>query len=720
MSSFEKKEKDNLFRISENISRSMKENYGNIERYNNSREFIFKSTLSTKNRNSLSALNMPILEFNISEAFLSRLRGEFAESEPGVTATIADDVKNTPELEQVRELIEGHLRYIFDEAKQNGTQISIFDEVTSGGFSVAKVYPKYEEGKTFRQKIVFEKCYDSTLTGFDVLSRHPSKKDSDYCFELYPYPKDRFEKIFNRKIEDVNFSKSQEKFSWYYKIGDEEIVMVADYYEKKKVKIKIVELSDGQVIGKKEYDKLVEDMMLISLEAPPIIVQERELEEDKIMRYQLIGDTILKEEEVDNMNMLGLVFFDGNSVVLNCGGSRTELMNRPYLINCLGAQKLYNNLGVALADECQSLSKHKILIAEESISPNYEDHITQPQKYDTLVYRAFYNNDPSKPNPPPIQMARSAFPPEMFALFQYVPTIFQNILGSYDASLGINNNQLSGIAILQGSIHSSYTAKPFINKYILSLNRIAEIILDLIPKVYVNEMTLPIITKEGETKYQQVNGEGQPSLKYDSTSFKIKVSAGAGFAAQQTQAMTQLIQLSQAMPIFAQFMNTKGLRILVDNLNIKGADLLKLMAEEFMQELEQQKQQAMQAQQGQPNPLMMREQNKQAELQLNAHKAEIQSQIDMAKLALEQENLQLKRAELAGKVETEQGYMALEQEKLDAERASKIIDHTNMEIQHSHKKDMDYAAHNLKAHELGHKIATSHRVTGHPHFSGKV
>lgn len=706
MSKNDKKD-DNLYRISENISRSMKENYGNIERYNNSREFIFKSTLSTKNRNSLVALNMPVLEFNISEAFLSRLRGEFAESEPGVMATISEDVKNTPELEQVRELIEGHLRYIFDEAKQNGTQISIFDEVTSGGFSVAKVYPKYEEGKTFRQKIVFEKCYDSTLTGFDVLARHPSKKDSDYCFELYPYPKDRFERTFNRKIEDVDFSKSQEKFSWYYKVGDEEIVMVADYYEKKKIKSKIVSLSDGRVINKKEYDKIVEELSLMSLEAPPVIVQERELEEDQIMRYQLIGDTILTEEEVDNTNMLGHVFFDGNSVVLNCGGSRTELMNRPYLINCLGAQKLYNNLGVALADECQSLSKHKILIAEESISPNYEDHITQPQKYDTLVYRAFYNNDPAKPNPSPVQMSRSAFPQEMFALFQYVPTLFQNILGSYDASLGINNNQLSGIAILQGSIHSSYTAKPFINKYILSLNRIAEIILDLIPRVYVNEMTLPIITKEGETQYIQINGEGQPSLKYDSTSFKIKVSAGAGFAAQQAQAMTQLIQLSQAMPIFAQFMNTKGLRILVDNLNIKGADLLKLMADEFMQELEAQKQAAMQAQQGQPNPLMMREQNKQMELQINAHKADMQAQIDMSKLALEQENLQLKRAELAGKIETEQGYLALGQEKLDAERASKIIEHTAKQLDQSHR-------HHKESLEL------HHRITGNPHFSGKT
>lgn len=717
MSSFEKKEKekDAIVRISENIKRSMNENFGNISRYNESREFIFKSTLSTKNRNSYSALNMPLLEFNISEAFLSRLRGEFAESEPGVTATIADDVKNTPELEQIRELVEGHLRYIFDEAKQNGVQISIFDEVTSGGFSVAKVYAKYEEGKTFRKKIVWEKCYDSTLTGFDVLARQSSKKDSEYCFELYPYPKDRFESTFNVEIEDVNFSKSQEKFNWYYKIGDEEIVMVADYYEKKKVKTKIVELSNGQVINKKDHEKMVEELSLVTLEAPPIIINERELEEDKIVRYQLIGDTILTEEELENENTLGHVFFDGNSVVLNCNGSRTELMNRPYLINCIGAQKLYNNLGVALADECQSLSKHKLLIAEESISPNYGDHITQPQKYDTLIYKAFYNNDPNKPNPPPVQMARAAFPPEMFALFQYVPTIFQNILGSYDASLGINNNQLSGVAILQGSIHSSYTAKPFINKYILSLNRIAEIILNLIPKVYVNEMSLPVITKEGENKYQQVNGQGQPSLKYDPSSLKIKVSAGAGFAAQQTQAMTQLIQLSQAMPIFAQFMNTKGLRILVDNLNIKGADLLKLMADEFMQELEQQKQMAMQqqqAQQGQPNPVMLREQNKQAELQLNAHKVDIQSQIDASKLALEQENLQLKRAELAGKVETEQGYMALEQEKLDAQRASKIIEHTVKEIDQHHR----HAKERTQLHHKG--VELHHKVSGNPHFTG--
>ena len=94
-------------------------------------------------------------------------------------------------------------------------------------------------------------------------------------------------------------------------------------------------------------------------------------------RFNRVG----KELDIrDNDAIWAITFLLGHHLDL------AKLMKRPYLINTLGAQKLYNNLGVALADECQSLSKHKILIAEESISPNYEDHITQPQKYDTLVY----------------------------------------------------------------------------------------------------------------------------------------------------------------------------------------------------------------------------------------------------------------------------------------------------------------------------------------------
>ena len=57
-------------------------------------------------------------------------------------------------------------------------------------------------------------------------------------------PKERFEEAFGIKVDELNFSKSQEKFSWFYKIKDQEIVVVADYYEK----INTMEYADKQAL----------------------------------------------------------------------------------------------------------------------------------------------------------------------------------------------------------------------------------------------------------------------------------------------------------------------------------------------------------------------------------------------------------------------------------------------------------------------------------------
>ena len=55
----------------------------------------------------------------------------------------------------------------------------------------------------------------------------------------------------------------------------------------------------------------------------------------------------------------------------------------------------------------------------------------------------------------------------------------------------------------------------------------------------------------------------------------------------------------QASPLFAQFINTEGLPILLDNLEIRGIDQLKAQAESFTEQLKAQQQQQM----NQPNPL---------------------------------------------------------------------------------------------------------------------
>lgn len=715
MTAERKKEKsDNLIRITKNIERSMSTNHDNILRYNHAREFVLKSTLTTKMRNSLSALDKPVLEMNYCNAYLNRLRGEFVENEPSCSCSIAEGIKVDENLEIARELVEGHLRYIMAEARRNGVFEEIFFEIISGGFSASKVSAIYDNGKTFNQKIVWEKSYDPTMTGFDVLSRSPSKKESSYSFELHPYSKQQFEELFDIKVEDIDFSRSSnEKFSWFYKIQDEEIVVVADYYEKKKVKTKIVELSDGAIIEKKDYQKLVEEISLTSLEAPPIIVNERTMETDKIMRYQLIGSTILEEEEVKNVDILPHIFFSGNPAVLSNGSGKSYIMERPFLMDCEGVQKMTNNIMITLADEVQTYSQQKIMIAEESISPNYEDHITMPQKFSTLVYRAFYNNDPNKPNPMPQQLARPCFSPEILALFSSMPSLFQNILGAYDAQMGISGNtQISGVAITQGAIHSSATAKPYIANFMLSLNQVANVILHMIPKIFINEFTLPIIDRENKQQQIPVNGEGQPSLKFDPNNLKVIVEAGVGSAAAKTQSMQQLIQLSQASPIFSQFLNTKCLPELVGNLEIKDRDLITLKAEKFTQELEEQAKQAQQQQQQMASQQIDPMAVKQMEIQAQMQKVQTQAQIDAANLELKKEELRIKEEEQIARIATESDYLDLEHEKLDVARAQVITDNVHRYKEHEHKKNIDHAKLHNSTLDLHHR----HKITGNPHF----
>ena len=710
--------KDTLERIKNNIKNSMDENSGNINRFNESRELIFKSTLSLENRDALRALEKPIISFNMSESFLSQLRGEFAKNEPAVTVFLQDNINDDPEKVVKAKMIEGHIKYIFDKARREGVQLSIFDELSSGGFSVAKVYADYKQGRTFKKEIKFEKAYNSTLTGFDLLSRHIGRGDSCYCFEIMQYEKDRFEKEFNKKIENIIFSNSGTGFSWFFRINNVEIITVADYYEFKDVKETIILTSDNKEMLEDEYDDYLKSFKeQFPIEEPPVIVEKRTHIRKKVKKYRLSGDSILDEQEGDE-DVLPLVEFQANSVVLSNKNGKTEILHRPYLYNTVGTQKLADNLLITIADECQNIGRMKTAISEESISPNYEEHITNPQKFDTMVYRQYYQNDPSKPTNPPFQLQRTAFPPELMSITEWIPTLFQNILGTYNSQLSTNNSQLSGVAVLQSSIHANNTASPIINNYILALNEVARRILHLIPLTYTNEMSLPAIDDEGKMIYHKINNKKGLSMDFDALEYVVKVEAGSGFAAQKQQQLDLIVRMAQAMPLFGEFINTMGLSFIMDNLEIEGVDKMKEAAKVFMQQKQQQQQQQMQMQmqQASNNPLLMKEKNKQIELQITEKQNETKANIDAAKLHIQMRDQDIKEAELQLKTQVEGAYINMEQSKVDAskERASiematnvskqiaSIADHhrdhdrADLEVMHNHQHNNN---------ELQHKIA---------------
>jgi len=56
---------------------------------------------------------------------------------------------------------------------------------------------------------------------------------------------------------ELSYMRDMEGFTWSYKdIQNQKVILVADYYEKKKRRAKIVKLADGRVMTAKNYKKM--------------------------------------------------------------------------------------------------------------------------------------------------------------------------------------------------------------------------------------------------------------------------------------------------------------------------------------------------------------------------------------------------------------------------------------------------------------------------------
>lgn len=662
-----KKYQDELPRIKKNVKNAYMYFKPNHERFDYFRRFVFDTSLDESDKTALMALNKPCIEFNVLEAMISRLRGEFSKQEPSVKVMADDGAEVDP---RVIGAVEGHLRHIISDANRSGCEYQIYTDTLSGGFSVIKVWTEYANSMSFNQVIKIGRASDPTLCGFDPLATAPHKGDGRYCFENYPKSREEFEYEYpDIDIRGVSFTRSNEGFNWSYNNEQEDILMICEYYEKKKKKVRIVQTVDKQIMSMDDYKVFVAEWNLSGkVELPPgIMGKPRWTEIEKICRYRFIENQVLEYVETD-FSQLPLIFVDGNSILIREGnGGSVQQMTRPYVYHAKGVQKLKNFAGQTLANELENMVQHKFKVAKESLpdEPEYLSAYTNIQIANTLVYKAFSDNDPNVPVPPPQEIQRVPAPPEVTSTFQMTDQMVQSILGSYDASLGINDNQLSGVAIVEGATQSNSAAMPYIVGYLNAWSQMANICLDLIPKYYVTSRTIPVVNPDGSRDFQKINQQGGVSMNYDENALQVHVEAGVNFAIQKSRALQQIIAMSQNSQIFQQFINTKGLKVLLDNFEIRGVDQLKQMADQFSQEMQQQQQQAQQLQQHQTQQQQVAQQLQASQIQAQQQQAQMQNQLAMAKLQIDKQKIDQDGLKISNEGQIDAAKLAIDKQEAD-------------------------------------------------------
>lgn len=703
MADIAKKHTERLKELKKSVEESREYFRENVQRYEKFMRFVFRSSLDdTEDGNEEATLadrGMPTIEFNILEAYISRLRGEFAKQQPSLMVRAADGVPLSmlnKEFTATLEVVEAHLRAVFFDGANDMLEYNIYSDLLAGGFSVLKVYTDYINEMSFEQNICVERAFDPTLCVFDPLARTSHKGDGRFCGELHPMTKGEFEDKFGADaLKDMKFTRSLSGFDWSFKNEDEEIVLVCDFYEKQCKRETIVKLSNGHAITEKEYEKFLEEWDSRGMiEQPPAIVKKRKTMVEKIMRYRFCESMLLDVIET-GYKYLPLVFVDGNSVNLKEGGAHMQ-MTRPYVYHAMGIQRLKNLAGQSLGNELENTIQHKFIVALESIPADYQSAYQNVQKADTLIYNHFLDtNNPTVILPPPREVVRTPIPPQIAETFRMSDEMTQIILGSYDGAAGQNNGQMSGIAFARSAIQSNNASVPFIVGYIKGLNRVAQIIVDLIPKYYRTPRSLPVLLPDGKREYFEINKKGSLYMDYDANHLQVKVETGVNFAMQKEIALQTIVSLSQSMPTFGQFFGQKGLQTLLDNIDIRGIDDLKEKAVEYekeqaqMQQMQQQVQmKQMQAQQQQQAMAMQQAQKElqsptQAQIEIMA--IQEKARIDAANLEIKERDSETKFLDVMSKIRNADVQNELKMAEIDAENTRTAVEHTLNVSKHLHE-----------------------------------
>jgi hypothetical protein len=449
----------------------------------------------------------------------------------------------------------------------------------------------------------------------------------------------------------------------------------------------------------------------LTIQQPPVIVDTRRTEITTICRYILIETEILEYTETD-FDMLNGVFVDGNSEWLKVGGGTgaNKQMTRPYGWQAFGIQRLKNFAMQCLGAELENMVQHKWIIPIEGLpeQEEYREVYANNQIPNNVFYQAYYNKDVSKVLPPPQAVVRPPIPAEIMNTFVVCDQALQVILGSGDASLGANDNGESGKAIIARVTQSNSAAKPYIVNNLQALNQLGQIVVNLIPKVYKTPRSLPVIDKQGKRSYVNVNTEKGLSLDYDATKLHVRVEAGVNFDVQKQQSLQQIVALSQAEQMFSTFINTMCLDVLVDNLDIRGVDLLKERAQKFMQQMQQQQQMQMQQAQ-QPNPMVALKQQelglKQQDLSLRGQQIQGDMVVKTAQVQNDKDSIDNERLDILLKAEQANRDDVVEMAKANAENKKTAVDLAIKTGDHVLKHADQLHRHAKETIQLGHQLS---------------
>lgn len=605
----------------------------------------------------------PCLTIDQINQYVVQVVNDMRQNKPAVKVRPTDDDAD----EDTAEVFSGLIRQIEDQSVAQVAYMTAGESAVRVGEGYFRFSTEYEDERSFNQIIRVQRVTDMFSC---YLGPHemPDGSDAEYGFIF----EDLTEADFRRKYPKAKYQATDFEMLHEYRDqwGDEKTIRVAEYFYFDYTPATIVFLADGTSVLESEYDE--------SMEA----VDSRETQLRSTKWCKLTGIEILKKADWAG-KYIPIVKVTGKEAWVkgkrNCWG-----LVRP----AKDSLRMYNYWASTITEKI-ALSPKSPFIGAKGQFEGLEERWSQANRvnYAYLEYNAVSVDGLSVP--PPQRQQPAPMEVAMIEQLKVIREDVQSSLGMFRASLGKEQPNQSGKAILALTRESDTGTFHFADNLSLAIAHGGRILVDLIPKIYDTAHVRKILGEDGKMMSAQLDPD-QPTAAMDVDTdegiksiynlnvgtYDVTCTTGPSYNTKRMEAATMFTELAMSA-------KDPGLAAVANYLAMKNADFNG--AEQAADIMEKMLPPGLIQQEGQPEipPEVIQhiQQMEQAGNQLVQENQELKSgqqeamaKVEASKQAAEQKaiadhDIKMRQLELDRQVQ--EAELRLQKEKQDAEIALK-------------------------------------------------
>lgn len=482
----------------------------------------------------------PVITINKFPAYIRQVVNDARQNKPSIRVRPVDDNADP----QTAEVINGLLRNIEVISKADIAYDTAIQQTASGGFGYIRINIDYAFDDSFDREIKLDRISDQFTVYGDPDSVSADGSDWNCCFVTDRISKTEFKKRYPENDCESWDTDNDDGYDW----ENEDGVWIAEYWKREQVPKQICLLSDGSVMDHAAYEDQAEILTSFGIQK----LESRKTISHKVTQYIVSGKEILETNDWAG-KYIPIIPVYGEEVIVE--GKRYF---KSLVRDSKDAQRVFNYWRTTTT-ELVALSPRAPWIVEEG-SVDLE-----PEKWATANTENHAYLQYKRGSTPPIRQPFAGVPAGALQEAMNASNDLEATMGMFGASIGQEDNAVSGKAIIARQRESDTGTFHFIDNLSRSLRRAGEIILDLIPHVYTPGRIIRVLGEDGKESINvQIAQEGQhqpgqmpangqiQGLKgiYDLTvgKYDVVVEVGPGFTTKRQEAANQMIEFSRVNP----------------------------------------------------------------------------------------------------------------------------------------------------------------------------